>query len=226
MKKLTFILSFFLLITCTIHGQLIKVNGVESFLAVENKDFDQTQLSPEDIRKIKLKKYLTEGFKPSSIDGNKEVFYLRYNMYEDQMEFVKEEKVYFLKKNSNLKILFRTLKKTYKCMNLNGDLNYFLLHIESEKLGLVTRESVKFIKPQKAKTSYGTDKPADYRRQKDITYFTLNNELYKVPKKKKDFLAFFKSNQNEIKKFMKAKKLGYKNIEDLKMIVTFNNSLN
>lgn len=224
MKKLLFLL---IAISCfqISNSQVFNVNGVDSFLVLDKDDGLDSNLSPEDKRKIRLKKYLTEGFKPANIGKDKSVFFLRYNIYADQMEFVKEEKVYYLKKEKDTKLTFRTLQKTYQVLELNGDLGYYVLQSESDKMGLVTKEIVRFIEAQKARTNYDEDKPADYRRQKDQHYFVVSGELYKVPKKKKDFYAFFKSNQGAIKKYMKKEKLGYKSAKDLIKIVAFNNSL-
>ncbi len=225
MKK--FFLPFlFVLSLVSVNAQIININGVPSLLVVDNNDGLDSKLSAEDKRKIRLKKYLTEGFKPSKIDDQKKIFFLRYNIFEDQMEFVKDDNLYYMQKNLNTKVFFRTLSKTYKCLNHNRDLGYYTLHIESDKLGLVTKETVRFIEAKKAETSYGEDKPANFRRQKDQHYFVMDNQLYKVEKKKKDFLAFFKSNQGAVKKHMKSKKLSYKNISDLKEIVKFYNSIN
>ena len=221
MKKIFILLFSISLSLC--NAQLIRVNGVESILAVDNDEFDLSKLSKEDIRKIKLKKYLTKGFKPASVGQNKAVFYLRYNLYADQMEFVKDEQVYFMKKNENDKVTFRTLNKTYVCKTLNGKLSYFLLNLESDKIGLATKQSVKYIKAQKAKTNYDQDKSADYKRQKDQYYFIVSNELFKVPKKKKDFMAFFNSRNKDVKKYVKSNKLNYKKINDIKKILIFIN---
>ena len=169
--------------------------------------------------------YLTEGFKPANVGDEKNVFFLRYNIYEDQMEFVKEEKVYYLKKDKNSKILFRTLNKTYKCFDLNGDLEYFNVVVESSKIGLASKEKVQFTEAKKARTNYDDDKPADYRRLNDEYYFIKDNMVIKMPKKKKDFLSFFKKNESDVKKHMKSEKLSHKDLDDLKKIVLFNNSL-
>lgn len=155
----------------------------------------------------------------------KKNFFLRYNIFEDQMEFSNETDIYFLKKSLNKKIYFKKLNKTYVCLDFNGDLSYFVLHIESDKVGVVTKEIVKFIEAKKAKTGYDEDKPADYRRQNDEHYLVAQNNLYKLPKKKKDFISFFKSNENAIKKYMKDNKLDYEKINDLKKIIVFNNGL-
>lgn len=223
MKKLSILLLF--LFTVLTNAQLIRVNGVESFLVVDNNEFDLSKFSASDIKKIKLKKYLTEGFKPASIEGNKSVFYLRYNLYEDQMEFTKEDQIYFMRKNLGDKIKFRTLNRTYVCKEFKGKPMYFLLNFESDKIGLLTKESVTYVKAKKAQTNYDEDKPADYKRQKDKYYLVISGELSKVPKKKKDFIALFQSKKAQIKQYMKSQNLSHKKISDLEKILIFNNKL-
>lgn len=76
MKNLFLSLSFIFILSFSVNAQMIRVNGVESFLANDSNTFDSS-LSAEDIRKIKLKKYLTEAFEPATIDNDskKEFFF-------------------------------------------------------------------------------------------------------------------------------------------------------
>lgn len=222
MKPSIFILFVFLSLT-SIHSQVFRVNGVDSFLAVENDNSMFDGLSESEIQKVKLKKYLTDGFKPVIVNGEKSTFFIRYNIYEDQMEFVKDEQVYYLGKAPKNRVKFRTMNKTYICLNWNGDPHYFELILEADKIGLVAKQTVKFIEPKKATTSYGVDKPADFKRSKDVYYFTKNGELYKTPSKKKDFINFFENQSDKVKKYMKKEKLSHRDSKDIVKILNFIN---
>lgn len=208
-------------------AQVVNINGAPTFLVLDDNDGLDSSLSPEDKRKIRLKKYLTEGFKPAMFNSDKEVFFLRYNIYEDEMEFTKDKKVYYIQKTENTKITFRTMNKTYQCLNYDSNLGYYLVHIEPspDKMGLITKESVKFIEGKKATSNYDQDRPANFLRQKDKHYLVINQSLYKLPKKKKDFLSLFKSKDSTIKQYMKKNKLNYQKIKDLKEILYFYNTL-
>ena len=62
----------------------------------------------------------------------------------------------------------------YKIYELDG-LGYFLVHVEG-KSSLLVKQSSRFLEPRKATTSYGVDKPADFKRSKDVYYIVFNDE--------------------------------------------------
>lgn len=220
MKKIGALLMVFLGLQF-VNGQVINVNGVDTFFNLDNDVSKESDLSPE----VLSKKYLTEGFKPASIDNQGKVFFLRYNIYENEMEFAKDAGVYYMRKAVGTRVHFRTLKTTYECFEVDGKLLFYQVYDEndSSKLRLITKQSVRYTKAEKAINSYDVDKPAKYTRRKDEQFFVLNNEVYEIPRKKKDFYAFFKTSSKDIKDYMKKEKLGYKDPEDLTKIVEYYN---
>lgn len=222
MRKFVTLLMVFFGLQLT-NGQVINVNGVDSFFNVDNNVNKESDIPTKFLSKI----YLSEGFKPAVINDEKKVYFLRFNIYKNQMEFAKDAGVYNMKKAIGTKVHFRTLNVTYECINRNGRPTFFKVYDNNDntKLRLLTRESVRYVKAEKALHGYDVDKPAKYVRTKDQQYFSFNNQLIEVPKKKKTFYAFFKSNVKSIKDYMKKEKLGYKNPEDLNKVVAFYNSL-
>jgi mannose-6-phosphate isomerase-like protein (cupin superfamily) len=205
--------------TLSSHAQLIRVNGYETILSPKKGED-----IPDDLKAIQYKKYLTQDYKPAYVDDFKERAFLRYNIFEDQMEFVKDENIYYLKKDVGRTIRFAD-NSIYKVYDLNGEPHFFLVHTDG-KNALIAKHVVRFIEGKKATSGYDRDKPADYKRRKDELYFVLDGKgLVEVPSKKKDFYAVFGSNGNTIKDYMKKNKLNYKKEEDLKKVILYLNTL-
>lgn len=222
MKKLAALLMVFFGLQLT-NGQVINVNGVDSFFNLDDDANNDNDIPAKFLSKI----YLSDGFKPAIINDEKKVYFLRFNIYKNQMEFAKDAGVYNMKKALGTRVHFRTLNATYECINKNGRPTFFKVYDTNDdsKLRLITRESVRYVKAEKALHGYDVDKPAKYVRTKDQQYFSFNNQLLEVPKKKKSFYAFFKSNAKTIKDYMKKEKLGYKSAEDLSKVVAYYNTI-
>lgn len=212
-----FLLFFALLLSFTTYSQVININGMPTVLTT-------TEDVPDDLKKIQYKKYAFRNYKPCYVDDNKERAFIRYNIFDDQMEFVKDGNIYYLVKEAGRTVIFAD-NTTYKVFDLNGDEGFFLVHAEG-KNSLIAKQSVRYVEAKKAESTYGSDKPADYKRRKDVLYFVFEGKgLVKVPTKKKDFYTAFGSQSSSIKSHMKKNKLGYKKLKDLKKIIQYFNTL-
>ena len=128
---------------------------------------DDAAYSEEEKKKILQKQYLTVAYNPALVDEFTTPAYLRYNLYNDQMEFVKNDNIFYLKKEKGRRVHFTTLNTTYKVFELYGDLEFFLVQVEGKNSLLVKQES-RFIEPRKANSTYAQDKKADFKRRKDV----------------------------------------------------------
>lgn len=213
------LLLFAVSLSSTVFSQMIRVNGYETILSPK-----ESENIPEELVKIQYKKYHSQDYKPAFVDDFKQKAFLRYNIFEDQMEFIKDDNVYYLKKEQGRKVRFinNTLYKVYAS---NGKPQFFLVHADG-KNSLLAKQVVKFIEAKKATSGYGSDKPADYKRRRDELYLVMDGKgLVKVPSKKKDFYKVFGSNASSVKDYMKKNKLGTKKVQDLKKVVQFLNGL-
>lgn len=119
--------------TFQVTAQNIRITAFESILnrgAVLNlspigQDLEKKGMDEESRRKLLEKQYLTIAYSPCYIDGFKTLAYMRHNLYDDQMEFVKNENIYYLKKEKGRKIQFTIPRSVYKIYELDGDLEYF-----------------------------------------------------------------------------------------------------
>jgi hypothetical protein len=186
---------------------------------------DDDAYSEEERKKILQKQYLTVAYNPALVDEFTTPAYLRYNLYNDQMEFVKNENIYYLKKEKGRRVHFTTLNTTYKVFELYGDLEFFLVQVEAKSSLLVKQES-RFIEPRKANSTYAQDKKADFKRRKDVYYLALNGgSLVKLSTKKKEFATAFKGKEKEMKAYIKKNKLNPKKLKDMEIAVTYFNTL-
>ena len=175
----------------------------------------------EKFQKIAHKMYLTTAYLPSKVDDIGETFYLRYNIFRDQMEFTKGSDIVYLKKEEGRKVNFPGLKTQYKILKMKGELHYFVLHNEGKNT-LLSKLRMKYVEETPAQSSYHQAKPADFKRSKNELYIAFNNtNPIKVPSKKKDFYNVFGSKSTLIKDYMKKNKLSHKKIEDIRKIIEY-----
>jgi len=188
------------------------------FTPRDNKD------NTEEFKKIAHKMYLTTAYLPAKVDNIDQTFYLRYNIFEDEMEFVKGEDILYLKKQAGRNVNFTGLDTKYKILNHNGDLQYFVVNSEG-KASLLTKLVVKYYEAAPAKSSYQKAVPADFKRRKDELYLMMGDDMMRIPSKKNSFLELFGDKSSDIKNFMKKNKLGTKKLEDVKKAVDYYNTL-
>ena len=174
---------------------------------------------------LEKKKYLTYSFEKASVDNYDTRAYVRYNIFNDEIEFIKEMNIYYLVKEVGRKVKFTRTGITYKVFELDRENHFFKVHIE-DKYSLVAKQKVRYIEPKVAKSGYDRAKPGDYKRIRDEFYITdENNKLKKIVFKKKAFYSIFGTRSESIKEYVKSNKLNFKKLDDLKTIIQHYNSL-
>ena len=181
---------------------------------------------PKETIKILKKKYLTFSYELVTIDDSDVQGHLRYNIYEDEMEFIRENSLYYLAKEKGRKVHFDDLKATYKLLSYADKLQYFKVLVNGN-YSLLAKHRVRYFEARSAESGYDTAKPAKYKRLKDELYLALGyGKIVKLSgMKKNDFLAVFSNRSTEISTFMKSNKLSHKRSEGLKKIVGYYNTL-
>ena len=203
----------------TMDAQMVRVNGYEQILSPK-----EAENVPAELEGIQYKKYLTQDYKPAFVDNFTERAFLRYNIYEDQMEFVKDDNIFYLKKDLGRKVRFIDNTK-YTVLELDGEAHFFLVHVEGKNM-LLAKQTVRFVEAREPETGYDIRKPADFKRRKDELYLAVEGKgLISIPRKKKAFYAIFGDKASDIKSYIKKNKLGYKRVSDLKKVITYYNTL-
>lgn len=174
---------------------------------------------------LRKKKYLTFSYELALVDEYDTKSRVRYNIYEDQIEFIKDNSIYYLVKEVGRRIYFIESKDLYKVFTLDDEPRFFKVHVDG-KHSLLAKQRVRYIEPRKALSGYDRAKPANYRRMKDELYIALDNRnLMKLPRDKKEFLEVFGNKSKLMKGFIKQNKLNYRKVEDLKKIIQYFNIL-
>tara|TARA_R110002072_G_scaffold95197_16_gene209852 strand:+ start:11497 stop:12150 length:654 start_codon:yes stop_codon:yes gene_type:complete len=194
------------------------VNGNETILTPK-----EDVAVPISLKGIQFKKYLSQDYKPAFVDEIKEQTYLRYNIFDDEMEYVKGNQIYYLKKEIGRTVRFAD-NTTYKVYQKSGSLKYFLVNVEG-KNDLVTNQIVKFYPKEEPLSGYDRGKSADFKRKNDEFYIATKNRVIQLPTNKKSFYKFFGPKAPKIKSYLKKNRLSYKKIEDLEKVITYYNTL-
>ncbi|MFC4165459.1 hypothetical protein ACFOWU_17455 [Epilithonimonas zeae] len=222
-----FILIVFLLIADTIFAQAGNENisfSTGNFFMRGNRPSTKEKIidGTPYINGNDFTKVIIEGY-------SKNVQNLRYNAYDDEMEFKEGEDIYFTNKEEGLKIDFPALKKTYQCLNYSYDnknrFGYLVLLVDNPKYSLFKKEKVELLKGEKSPNAYSKDANDYYAKEKDVYLIKKDNTFSKLPKNQKEFINDFSLNKTEFDKFIKDNKLNFSKEEDLKKIITYFNSL-
>ncbi len=215
-----------LLLTCILSsGQVLSQNTLNLDLSKENIIFWANSLS-KDIE-LEGHPYIDDAFQLVKIDHYQEVFSGRYNAYNDQMEIkINSNDVIALDKNTDFRIVFNKLNKTYITSAYQTKSNevkrgFFILVDTSATHSLLKKETIKFYNGEKALSSYQKDKPARFVRANDTYYLKTDDEASLIPKKKKLLFKLYPKHSKKIKKFLKVNKLSLKNEQDFIVLAEY-----
>jgi hypothetical protein len=144
------------------------------------------------------------------------------------MEFMLENKLYYLDKNENCELTINNV--TYKYFtNYDSKDNdgYFVVLTKSKdsKYILYKKEKVKFVPAYTPGSSYGEEKPAKYVVDKSKYYFKNQDKLVEFPEKKSELLKLFPNNKEAIELYLKENKVKFNEDSSLLLLTTFLNTL-
>lgn len=152
---------------------------------------------------------------------------LRYNAYEDQIEFKHPNGVVLNLNNPNKLKLIAIGQQQYTYFEKaetppDGLTGYFEL-LENGEIQLLKRQNIILEKAAPAK-AYQDPKPAHFKERPTDYYIHYQNQLFKV-NSKKQFFTTFPSLEKELKPFIKKQKLKFRQEEDLRRIINQANRL-
>ena len=182
--------------------------------------------------KIEGSAYINENFVPAKISTAKnKVYYVRYNAFNDEMEIKGENDIIYglNKERENLLINFSNPKQTYQLFDYTLDSNdlqgYFIkINFDSDLL-LLRKERIVHVDEKISATTYGTNRPAHFKRAKDNYFIKVGeNNAIELPKNKKEIAKLFPEFENETLSFIKKNKIKLKNETDLLKLIEYLNS--
>jgi len=224
--KLKLIILIFIVTSSKVYTQIsTKVefaNAAREYLGTPHK---VKSIDDDELKKTSHLMYLTLNYEKAYISKSAEVYFLRYNIFSDEMEFIKDNQIFDLNKNENQIIDFFNLKTKYALFKFEDKLSYFVLK-SSGKNSVLVKQNVELEKGKKKITQFDVEVKPKFYKSNDDFYIAFNNtDLKIVPKNKNSFLNLFNEQSSQIKKFVNKNKLSHKNIDDLVKIVNYFNSL-
>ncbi|MCB0431520.1 MAG: hypothetical protein KDD18_00195 [Mangrovimonas sp.] len=168
------------------------------FLDIDNNEEDKTEGS----------RFINDNFLPAKLNDSDDIFFLRYDAFNEVFEISKNEKIYSLNKHiENVTISFLNLNLVYKAFTVDGTEKYFvLLNNENQKINLLKKESIIFTEEKLSKTGYDEYRPPKYKRGKDVFFMHKDGEVIELPTNKKKFAALFPEKEDQILDHIKKAK--------------------
>jgi hypothetical protein len=178
---------------------------------------------------VKGSPYLDEAYVEGTIlfADNKRVAPIRYNAHKDIIEFQTQGQTRVLDPNTAIKrVSFGESTFVVEKYRDNGITKYgYFTLLDSGKVMLYTKKSVKFQPVLKNKALDGTDVPAEYRRNPDEFYFKIAGSDMTEIKSIKSMIAAFPDKNDELSAYAKKEKISPRNEEELKQLIKYYNSL-
>ncbi len=157
-------------------------------------------------------------------DYENENFALRYNAFQDEIEFKRNEELYYIPKTEGLSIKFVSPVKEYqfhRYTDKGSEVSGYLVLVSDTKVGLYLKEQIKFVEAREAENSYARDKPATYTKVANTYYIKLGDDITTFPKNRKELIKMFPDKKAEITAFLKKTKISFSKETDLINLVNF-----
>ncbi|MCA1758954.1 MAG: hypothetical protein LC658_04210, partial [Bacteroidales bacterium] len=152
---------------------------------------------------------------------------LRFNIYNDQIEFKTEgEEIMILAASEIIeKIEFGEYKIFYAPYSYAKKIKRgFFIVMEGGKADLYAKPEIKFIEATKP-LAYQEAQPAKFNRRSDSYYIRIGMDEAKLVENKKTLVDIFPDNKDKIEEFIKKNKTKTNDPESLKELVQFYNSI-
>jgi hypothetical protein len=173
--------------------------------------------------------YVFPEFTPVKVGGEQQIFLVRYNAFNDRMEFKDNDNIFEYYPNVNDKDFYLLgINKRYHYVNYKSKdgrfTNGYLLELYAGKGNkFFKKERIKFVPGQVSKTGYDRTYPDKYVKDSDVYYIQLGEgEIIEVPTNKKEFLKMFGDKESKVSDLLK--KEGY-NFKDEKDIIKIMNAI-
>ena len=173
--------------------------------------------------------YIVEDFASARVNGGTQTFQIRFNAFNNVMEYKKDNDNLILIKNDNTLIeftngpVYELVSYTDKKGKENKD--YLSVINNSGNVAIYKLEKINFIEARSAVNTYDLGSPAEYKRASDSYFIKVNGVVSELPTKAKGFISLFPSKEAEIKEYFKQNKINFKDNDDLEKLTIFLNKL-
>lgn len=231
MKKSTIILFVIpLMLACDFAwGQKFYIRDVYDFyneIALPNATHD----NENSYDAIEGSPYIQKEFVKGSIlidSTSYEGVPLRYNAYDDRMEFLSKSDLVLYVTNPEQYQKFILQDKTYiyrKAPGSKSEEQGFFQLLKEGTVNLLKKESISLLESQPAKP-FGDPKPASFKARPANFYLSLSNGKLIQISKEKDLLQALKPHKEALESYIDQQKLNVKKEEDLQKVIAYANTL-
>lgn len=169
--------------------------------------------------------YPNKNFTPAKISGTSDQQTpVRYNSYNDEIEFKKDDQVLALpKKPEYSRIEMAPAKQAIVLLETSDELSGYFFELVNGKNSLYKKIKTKFADYVPAPNGYASDKPANFKTLDPVYYIKTEKGLIKKPKNQKDITEQFPDKKEGLTTFFKSNKIKFDKEEDLIKLVNFLN---
>ncbi len=173
--------------------------------------------------------YMSEDFKPGEVYTKDSILYegpLRYNIYEDEIEFKANDKIYWIAKPQDI-VYVKIEKSSFIFIHTDEKKNkkgsYYELLVGG-KCQLLLKRNIVFLEAEASKP-YIDEKAARFQMMKDTYFLQIDNVLPQSITNMKSIKNVISEKSSDISKYIKREKISAKEKDDLIKLVKYCNSL-
>jgi len=202
MKKVIFILSFGIF-SITSNAQMTLQSGGEGTLTFrKSADFNDAAVAGS--------RYLSDQYQNTKVNKGTQSFLVRYNAYNDIMEYKNGKDVLELVKDKNTYFEFQdgSVYELFKYdFNSKPVERYHRVLVSNKNATISKYQSIKLIPASKAANSYESDKQATFKENEELYFITYNNQTFEFDGKQKSLEKVISGKSDAIKAFYKENKI-------------------
>lgn len=226
MKKSSILLMVGMLGVSALHAQNDYLSRSISDLSM---DVNRSKSAESKMVNIAGTPYLADDFQPGNIyyDGKYEIsdVPLRYNIYNDEMEFESKETIMAISAPQKIdKVLIGEVAFIFIAQTKGGNPNGYVKKWNPDYPALLTKMTVAFLKQDPVR-AYETPKPARYERGTDEHYVILAPGKIENVKSVKKLIQILGDHQQELEVFAKKEKISNNDPEELASMLAYYHGL-
>lgn len=221
MKRIIPVIILFCLISPLLNGQSL----TNQFIT--RMTYGRNNLTSAEIQGSP---YLNKEYQVGTVQTDGDIIYsdipLRYNCFEDVLEFTKNKVSYDLIPKTIVKRA-EFGGQVFSCKDYESkggtEKSYFEILVEG-KASLLVHYSIKFFEKEPLK-GYAEPKPARFDDFEKNYYISINNSPAKKISNNKKWIEILADKQKDVDSYISKQKLSVKKAEDMKKIIGYYNSL-
>ncbi len=152
---------------------------------------------------------------------------LRYNIFNDHMEFQQNNNIYALYPEPRVtKVILGEETYVVEKHDVRGKMAYgYLTRLDSGKMILLSKKVVRFTERQEAKALQSSATPAKFTRVQDVYYYKIGDGDVTKVGSLKNLIESLPDKREELSSYAKKEKLSTRSAEDLKKLSAYYNNL-